>query len=341
MHVRWEAGSAMRAFEGDGMSLGAAPPRCISNLGARIPVCSGFASGSPEIKQLKIEYRDPKSLKSRSANPRKHFRQQRRKIERSIRKFGFIAPVLIDSYGTIICGHVRVAAAIELDQNRIPTVLVDALSEEQVRAYAIADNRLAEDGSWDQAVLSMEFEAILELDADFDLTFTGFEVAEIDFLLETDFDGAPTEETVEKPDCEQPEVSRLGDQWVLGCHRIMCGDVRDGSAIADLMGDDRARGVFTDPPYNVPIEGHVSGLGKVRHREFAMACGEMSSNEFSEFLGSVLTNLNKYSVDGALHFVCMDWRHIYELLSVARVIYSETKNLCVWNKDNGGMGSLY
>ena len=225
--------------------------------------------------------------------------------------------------------------------DRVPTTVVKGLSEEQTRAFVIADNRLAEDGRWDEVALQSEIKAILDLDVDFDLTLTGFESPEIDRVLEFNLYGTPPQETVEEPDPNKPQVTQLGDLWLLGRHRVLCGDVLDGGAAATLMGDDLARCVVTDPPYNVPIDGHVSGLGKIRHREFAMARGEMSSEEFQAFLKTVLTNLINHSRDGALHFVFMDWRHAYDLLSAARSIYSETKNLCIWNKDNGGMGSLY
>jgi hypothetical protein len=138
-----------------------------------------------------------------------------------------------------------------------------------------------------------------------------------------------------------PAVSRPGDLWTLGRHRVLCGNALDEAAYARLMNGKRAAMMFTDPPYNVPIAGHVSGLGAVQHREFAMASGEMSSPEFTAFLHDVFDFAARHCRDGALHLVCMDWRHMPELLAAGSRAYTELKNLCVWAKDNAGMGSLY
>ena len=138
-----------------------------------------------------------------------------------------------------------------------------------------------------------------------------------------------------------PPLSRLGDLWILGRHRVLCGSALDRHAFATLFGDERAAMVFTDPPYNVPIDGHASGLGAVHHRPFPMASGEMDSTQFTNFLKQAFDNLAAFTIDGSIHFVCMDWRHIEELTAAGRGVYGELKNLCVWVKDNAGMGSLY
>jgi DNA modification methylase len=138
-----------------------------------------------------------------------------------------------------------------------------------------------------------------------------------------------------------PAVTRPGDLWLLGEHRILCADARDRAAYTHLLGEAKAQMIFTDPPFNLRIDGHVGGLGRVQHREFAMASGEMSEAEFQDFLRTIFRNMADVSADGAIHFVCMDWRHIGEVQAAAKNIYSELKNLCVWNKDNGGMGSFY
>jgi DNA modification methylase len=169
---------------------------------------------------------------------------------------------------------------------------------------------------------------------------TGFEIAEIDLLIEgVDARTEPEDELAEPP--AGPPVCRLGDLWQLGRHRILCGSALDQAAYQVLMGDDRAAAVLTDPPYNVPIEGHVSGLGAIHHREFAMASGEMDEAEFTAFLARAFGLLADFSRDGSLHYICMDWRHSRELLAATQAVYSEWKNLCVWAKDNAGMGSLY
>src|SRR5215831_8161737 len=285
---------------------------------------------------LKIVYKDPGQLKPRAKNPRTHTRRQIRQIAASITEFGFINPVLIDGAGGIIAGHGRVEAAKLLGMSDVPTLRVDHLTPAQIRAYVIADNKLAENAGWDRALLALELQE-LSVHLDFDVAITGFETAEID-LNEDSPDDA---DEVPEIDRSAPAVSRPGDLWQIGDHHLLCGDSLKTESYMTLLGGQTAQMVFTDPPYNVVIDGHVSGLGKVKHREFAMASGEMSTQEFTQFLKTVLMRLAEFSSDGSLHFICMDWRHMRELLDAAAKPYSEVKNLCVWSKTNAGMGSLY
>ncbi|MDG1287768.1 MAG: site-specific DNA-methyltransferase [Rickettsiales bacterium] len=203
----------------------------------------------------------------------------------------------------------------------------------------IADNKLTENAQWDDVLLAEHFVELSELDLDFDLEITGFEMGEIDVLIEGN--GVIEEEHVEEPVEAGHAVSELGDIWQLGTHRIICGDSLQADSCSALMDGAKANMVFTDPPYNVPVKGHISGLGKHQHREFAMATGEMSSAQFTQFLQDVCAQKAEASADGSLHYICMDWRHLQELLAAGDTIYSELKNLCIWVKDNGGMGSLY
>jgi DNA modification methylase len=287
---------------------------------------------------LAVEYRPVSALRTNPRNARTHSKKQIAKLADGIRRFGFTNPVLIDEAGTLIAGHGRVAAAKLLGLPEVPTLRLDHMSEAEKRAYVIADNRLAELAGWDRDLLALEFEALGELD--FDLSLTGFELPEIEILLDERSDKADPEDVVPEPSAG-PAVSRLGDLWLLGAHRLFCGSALEASAYATLLGEERADVLFTDPPYNVPVQGHVSGLGKSRHREFAMASGEMSEAAFTAFLRTAFEHMAAFSRDGAIHFICMDWRHMREVLTAAENLYSELKNLCVWNKDNGGMGSLY
>ena len=289
-----------------------------------------------------IRLRAVGSLRPSHHNARTHSVKQIHQIAASIEAFGFTNPILIDADDGIIAGHGRLEAAKLLGMEQIPTIRLDHLTEAQKRAYVIADNKLAELAGWDDELLALEFQYITEIDIDFSVEITGFETAEIDLLiesLEAGEDGSPEDEVPEVADV--PPVTRLGDLWHLDEHRLACGDATDPDTYAPLLNGAQAQMVFTDPPYNVSIDGHVCGLGKIKHREFAMASGEMSEAEFTAFLETVLRNLTANSVDGAIHFVCMDWRHLFELLSAGRAAYSELKNLCVWAKTNGGMGSLY
>jgi len=293
---------------------------------------------SSTIGTLAIELRPVASLKPYPRNARRHPPKQIRQIARSIEVFGFTNPILIDADGMVLAGHGRLEAAKRLNMSEVPTVRLDHLDDAAKRAYVLADNRLAEKAGWDDETLALELGQLAEMDID--LTLTGFDTAEIDKLL-TPFFSDDEEEQEHKPDPGDDIVSVLGDLWLLGNHRLYCGDSTEAASYERLLGTERAQMVFTDGPYNVKIEGNVSGLGKTRHGEFVMASGEMSPAQFTQFLSTVCGHLVTYSTDGSLHFLFMDFRHLHELLNAAMPQFTELKNLLVWNKDNGGMGSLY
>ncbi len=293
------------------------------------------------MQNLSIRYQAVSALTPRLGNARTHSAKQLRQIADSIRQFGFTNPVLVDAENVIIAGHGRVAAAQAIGLETVPTVCLDSLSAAEIRAYVIADNRLAENAGWDREILAIELQNLAELDLDFDVTITGFEMAEIDVLI-GDLDSEPDADPADAvPAINGPAVTRPGDLWQIGPHRLICADATEDQSFARLLGGERAQLVFTDPPYNVKIDGHVSGLGTAKHREFAVASGEMSEAEFTAFLAKIFGNLTTHAVDGAIHYVCMDWRHVGEALAAARGVYGDLKNICVWAKSNGGMGSLY
>jgi DNA modification methylase len=306
---------------------------------SRLPACTPGLER--QLRQLEIRDVALGELKPNPRNPKIHSAKQVRQIAASIREFGFCNPVLADEQDRIIAGHGRLEAARLLGMATVPIIRLAGLTEAQKTALALADNRIAENAGWDSELLALEFESLV--DTDLDLTVTGFEMGEIDLLLLEGDDGpaADGDDNIPEPELGPP-VTRLGDLWLIGGrHRLLCGDALDPAAGDRLLNGEMATLCFTDPPYNVPIGGNVSGLGRNRHREFAMASGEMSEAEFVAFLKTTLGNCARMSTDGAIHFVCMDWRHIHALLSVGRDVYSELKNLCVWNKTNGGMGALY
>ncbi len=287
-----------------------------------------------------IRYMPVEALTPYTQNPRTHSKTQIRQIADSIRRFRCINPVIVDEAGVVIAGHGRLEAAKLIGLTEIPTLPVDHLSEAEKQAYRIADNKLAENAGWDVDLLRIELQGLDEID--FDLSLTGFETPELDGLLFGDqIDEPDPRDTLPETDPGATPVSQLGDLWLLGPHRLFCGDATKAESWTQLMAGETAQMVFTDPPYNVPIRGHVSGLGQVQHREFAMAAGEMSASEFTDFLKAVLGQMAGVSADGAIHFVCMDWAHLFELLSAGQEVYSALKNICVWAKSNGGMGSLY
>jgi DNA modification methylase len=281
-------------------------------------------------------------LRPFSRNSRTHSKKQVRQIAESITRFGFTNPVLIDDKLTILAGHGRVEAARLLGITEVPCLRIEHMSEAEKRAYVIADNKLALNAGWDEDILATELQFLLE-DGEIDIGLTGFTIAEVDNLIEgqrPEEAGDPADDHLPDDDAANPRC-RPGDLWALGPHRLLCGNALDASNYEILLDGEKAQMVFTDPPYNVPIDGHVGGSGKIKHREFAMASGEMSSAAFTAFLTTVLQNLAKCAQDGSIHFVCMDWRHMSELQAAGATSYSELKNLIVWVKDNGGMGTFY
>lgn len=279
-------------------------------------------------------------LTPHKTNARTHSKSQVGQIAASIEKFGFLNPVLIDGDGRIIAGHGRIEAAKKLRRQTVPTLSIEGMSEADRRAYIIADNRLAELAGWDDDLLKLEFDYQLEFDSNFDFEVIGFSESEAGNLLDAE-PAYELEDAVPQLDEVCPPVSGAGDLWILGDHRLICGDAREVDVYKQLMDGEAAQMVFTDPPYNVPIDGHVCGLGSVKHDEFAMAAGEMSPEQFTGFLSDVFEQLVEFSDDGSIHYVCMDWRHMQEILAAGDAHYAELKNLIVWNKDNGGMGSFY
>ena len=296
--------------------------------------------GSP----ISIVYRPIEQLTPNPANPRVHSKKQIRQIAESIRVFGFNVPVLVDRHGNVVCGHGRLLACRELGITEVPTLRLDHLTPAQARAFMIADNRLTEIATWDDRLLAEQLQDLSISGLDFSLETTGFEMGEIDLRIASleDLPAQDDDPADVLPEVVAgPPVSKLGDVWVLGRHRVLCRSALDLQAFTALMGEERATMVFTDPPYNVPIDGHASGLGGIHHRPFPMASGEMNKAEFTAFLVQACRNLAAFSDGGSLHYICMDWRHLEELLAAGADTYGELKNLCAWVKDNSGMGSLY
>ena len=286
--------------------------------------------------------REVASLRPYARNARVHSKKQIKQIAASIDRFGFVNPVLVSDDGEIVAGHGRVEAAKLLGIKTVPTLALSHLSEAERRAYVLADNKLALNAGWDTEILAIELQGLIDLN--FDVELTGFSLAEIDLTLDRAADADPDagdapEDTT--PDIVGSPVTRRGDLWLLGRHKLVCGDAQEIDDFVSLMGNERADIVFTDPPYNVKIDGNVTGLGKVKHREFAFASGEMSEREFTTFLTITLSNVSAHMRDGAISYVCMDWRHMGEILVAGRLAFTEFKNLIVWNKSNAGMGAFY
>lgn len=292
-----------------------------------------------ETNQLQVEYISVSDIKPYAKNPKKHKSKQVAQIATSIKEFSFNNPIIVDEKTEIIAGHGRWLAARELNLTTVPAIRLTHLTGYQKRLYRIADNKLTENGEWDTDLLKLEFTEIEALNLDLDLNITGFETGEIDVFL----NHTPASEKLNTiPFIPESEiVTKLGTVWQLGNHRLICGNSLEQETFTHLFEDKKADMVFTDPPYNVQIQGHVCGKGNTQHKEFAMASGEMSTSDFQMFLNTSFGLLRDFSKDGSIHFICMDWRHADDIMSAAKPVYSELKNICIWNKDNGGMGSLY
>lgn len=295
-------------------------------------------SNTPRV-ELKIEYLALDQVRPDPCNPRLHGKRHIRQIAKSIQAFGFNAPILVDDEKQIVGGHGRHAAAVLLGLPTAPTICLGHLSPQQRRAYMVADNRLGDLSKWDGKALAGIMLELAEADLSFDIEAAGFSVGEIDLMVAAaEGDAGDTDDEIPEPG---PLVAQLGDVWELGEHVVLCGSALEEASYSAIMGEHEADLVFSDPPYNVPNQGHVSGLGKIQHREFAQAVGEMSEEEFIRFLMTALALAKRFSRDGSLHYWAMDWRHQYELSVAARSVYDEQINLCVWAKTAAGMGSLY
>lgn len=283
-------------------------------------------------------------IKANPKNARTHSKRQIQKIAASMREFGITVPVLIDEQDVLIAGHGRLEAARSLGISSIPAIVIKGLSDARKRALMLADNRIAQDAGWDLERLAEELAVLPELLAEdgLDLSVTGFEPAEVD-RLSADFEesSSDTADDVDVDSLDGPTTTRPGDLWDLGGkHRLLCGDARRPEDLARLLGDERAHVAFLDPPYNVKVSSIV-GRGARKHREFAMASGEMDRETFVGFLSDSLGVAAQFSMDGAVQFVCIDWRHLEELVAAGRIVYGAMLNLIVWVKTNAGQGSFY
>ncbi|WP_249139644.1 site-specific DNA-methyltransferase [Bradyrhizobium ottawaense] len=281
------------------------------------------------------------SLKRAKKNARTHSKKQIQQVANSILRYGWTYPILADEDRRIIAGHARWEAAKKLSLKDVPVLVLRGLSDPEKRALALADNKIPANAGWDRKLLAEELGELASLLPDFNLTLdiTGFAPAEIDGLMldfgNSEHDSADASCTIG----EQP-ISRRGELWQLGTHRVLCGDACDQSDWARLMGSDRARMLIADPPYNVQISTTI-GRGKIKHREFAVGSGEMSSPEFTDFLTRWMRLAAQFSHDGSLHFAFVDWRHIGEMHAAGRAVFGPLQNLVVWTKTNAGQGSFY
>jgi DNA modification methylase len=329
----------------------------LSNNETFVKVSKTFAAGKPSVScqsvaqnkktdecagAHQIEMMPLRTLKKSPRNSRTHSKRQIEQIANSINRFGFITPIVVDRRNRIVAGHGRAEAAESIGLKAVPIIRVTDLSEIELRAYALADNRIAESAGWNKELLAVEVgELQVALpEIGLDLSITGFEPGELDAVL-TDFSDNRMDPADEILEVTQPAIAKQGDLFILGNHRLIVGDARDKDVYVRLLGSEVAEMAFLDPPYNVSIHGHVGGRGRTKHREFAQASGEMTSPQFTQFLKDALGNCARFVNDGAILYVCMDWRHCNELHEAGAGVFDELKNICVWVKHNAGQGSFY
>lgn len=289
-----------------------------------------------------IEYRDINSLTRYEHQLRKLPEKQIAKLVASLGAFGFINPIIVDESSCIVAGEARHEAALRMGLKEVPVICIEHLTAAERRAFRIADNKLSQEGRFDLEALAIEVESLIALN-EIPIELTGIDSAEIDVMIL----GTPSNEkdktdpVDELPQLPDVSTSKAGDIWILGDHKLLCGSSLNAAAWAELLGDEIAIHAFVDPPYNVKIANNVSGLGKVKHQEFAMASGEMSADEFLKFNAGWLSAMLHHCADGAIIDVCMDWRHAGEIETAIKSCGLDVLNICVWAKTNAGNGAMY
>lgn len=277
------------------------------------------------------------SIHPNPRNPRRHNRKQRGQIEASLRRFGFKGALIVDeATGMILAGNALWEAAGKIGMDDVPVMRVSFVSEADRRAFILAHNKLGDLSSFDVEIVNEELKFLF--DSDYAFEVTGFSTNDLDFSIVTEPEAA---ETIELPDPNARAVSRTGDLWHVGSHKILCGNSLEPESYELLLAGEPADIVFSDPPYGVRIGGNVSGLGKTRHREFAMMSGEQSASELMAFFRRVFRNCVQFSRPASIHYHCIDWRHAREMQDAADGIYTEFKQLIVWDKGSGSMGTFY
>ena len=301
-----------------------------------------FLQGKNSQNNLQLVDINLNALKLKSL--RKHSKKQQQKLKNGIIKVGYVNSILLDEKHNIIAGELRLLAAKELGFTQIPAIILENLTPEEAEAIRILDNRIAEDGEWNFGNLKEEIEKLMKFDITFeDLGFDTVVYDEIFLINDSDENKIHNSDKEDESwlDANIPPKVKFGDLWRLGDHFVYCGDSLLARSFEILMQGELAQIVITDPPYNCKINGHVCGLGKTKHDEFAMASGEMTETEFAEFISKFMQHLIKFSIDGSLHYLFMDWAGLNTLLTQGKRHYIELKNIAVWNKLIGGMGALY
>ena len=284
-------------------------------------------------KLVKVKIKD---LKPNKNSARLHSEKNKHVLCSAVQHFKILNPPMVDQNKNIIAGNLRYEVAKELGYEEIQVIQIEHLSKDDIRAFIIAENKIAEMAGWDKEILKIDLQYLTDIG--YDTSLTGFEVAEIDLII-NDIVIDSTSDDELPDDSEIIPRSKLGDKWQLGKHILVNGDALDRNYYEYLLQEEKADTAFVDYPYNVKIQGNVTT--KTNHKEFYQASGEMSKSEFTTFLKTAMTLQKEFSKDGSIHFGCMDWKHIEEIITAGNSVFDELKNVCIWDKGTAGLGSLY
>jgi DNA modification methylase len=315
-------------------------PRSARSLPLARP--NGSRDETLPIFQLdRIERRQLTAIKLRDRRTRTHSAKQIAQLTTAIQAFGEIVPLVIDEYDVLLDGYARYEVYQRLGMKDAAVIQISHLGPEEKRLFALSCNRLAEMAEWDETALRIEFEELLVLDPDIELELSAFQYAEVDQLLDNATSAVEEQETAPLPRRDMSPATRPGDLWLLDEHRLLCGNALEADAYDTLLRGEVAQMAVTDMPYNVPISGHVCGLGTVKHREFVMGAGEFTPREFTAFMHTALCLIAKNTIPAGIVYAFMDFRSIRELLEAGSEVPLEYKQLCIWVKTNAGLGGFY
>lgn len=289
-----------------------------------------------QIEHIPIELVRPYPL-----NARTHDERNISVIMASMRQFKFRNPILIDADNMVVAGHGRLEAAKRLGMKAIPALRITDLTSDELRAYRIADNRSAELAGWDDQIIAIELQHLSKIDVAFSVELTGFSHAEVDVRIDnaaTSVNGDGDEAADEIPELQELPISRPGDLFVMGPHRLLCGSALDSSCYERLLNDEKAILICQDPPWNIAVKD-ISGSGSKKHREFIMASGEMTDSEFRNFILTELQCNLAFAAPGAVFQVFIDWRGVEKVITAGVSLGLEHFGICIWNKGHGSFGS--
>ena len=308
-------------------------------MGSKSRLLTSASRPNFDAIRLHIEYVSPYDVQVPRRALKKHGQAHIKKLAAGMDRSGNNVPLLVDEHLGLVSGYARLEAAKLLGLAQVPVIRIAHLSEEQLQLFRIFENKIAQESQFDEEALNLTFSELRLIDPELELTDSGFSIGEIDAIAGRERTKALNDlDDVTEPDADYVPVSREGDLWQCGPHRIRCGDSSDPAVIEELVDGAPIQQIVVDPPYNLPTKAFSkSGL----HGNFAQGAGEMNNEAFVRFLQRFLLAAQPHLADGALIYAFMDWKHILELILAARGLQLEYKQLLVWAKASPGMGAFY